>query len=206
MADAQRCAWADGDAAMAAYHDEEWGVPIVDDRGLFECLTLEAAQAGLSWAQMLARREGYRAVFFDWNLGRIGALSDADLERLRGDARIIRHRQKIEAARANARAVQALAFRRHVLMLIGDDPRTFAEIAWSYAEPSRRRAEAEVPAPTPASRALSRELKSLGFRFVGPTIVYAFMQAAGIVNDHAARCFRHDEVEALRAPLIARGG
>lgn len=187
---------------MAAYHDAEWGAPIVDERGLFECLTLEAAQAGLSWAQVLARREGYRAVFFDWDLGRIGALSDADLERLRGDARIIRHRQKIEAARANARAVQALAFRRHVL--VGDDPRTFAEIAWARAEPSRRRAE--VPAQTPASRALSRELKSLGFRFVGPTIVYAFMQAAGIVNDHAASCFRHDEVEALRAPLIARGG
>ena len=204
MTDAQRCAWADGDAAMAAYHDAEWGVPLLDDRALFECLTLEAAQAGLSWAQVLARREGYRAVFFDWDLGLIGALSDADLERLRGDARIIRHRQKIAAARANARAVQALAFRRHVL--VGDDPRTFTEIAWSYAEPSMPRAEAEIPAQTPASRALSRELKSLGFRFVGPTIVYAFMQAAGIVNDHAPSCFRREAVEALRAPLIGAGG
>ena len=204
MTDAQRCGWADGDAAMAAYHDAEWGAPLLDDRALFECLTLEAAQAGLSWAQVLARREGYRAVFFDWDLGRIAALSDADLERLRGDARIIRHRQKIAAARANARAVQALAFRRHVL--VGDDPRTFAEIAWSHAKPSRRRAEAEVPAQTPASRAFSRELKSLGFRFVGPTIVYAFMQAAGIVNDHAPSCFRHDPVEALRAPLLVAGG
>ncbi len=202
MVDAQRCAWADGDAAMAAYHDAEWGVPIVDDRGLFECLTLEAAQAGLSWAQVLARREGYRAVFFDWDLGRIGALSDADLERLRGDARIIRHRQKIEATRANARAVQSLAFRRHVL--VGDDPRTFPEVAWSYAEPARE--PGEVPAQTAGSRALSRELKSLGFRFVGPTIVYAFMQAAGIVNDHSAGCFRRVEVEALRSPLIGAGG
>ena len=202
MVDAQRCAWADGDAAMAAYHDAEWGVPIVDDRGLFECLTLEAAQAGLSWAQVLARREGYRAVFFDWDLGRIGALDDEDLERLRGDGRIIRHRQKIEATRANARAVQALAFRRQVL--VGDDPRTFAEVAWSYAEPLRE--AGEVPAQTAGSRALSRELKSLGFRFVGPTIVYAFMQAAGIVNDHSAGCFRRGEVEALRAPLIAAGG
>ena len=202
MGDAQRCAWADGDAAMAAYRDAEWGVPIVDDRGLFECLTLEAAQAGLSWAQVLARREGYRAVFFDWDLGRNGALGDADLERLRGDGRIIRHRQKIEATRANARAVQALAFRRQVL--VGDDPRTFAEVAWSYAEPARE--AGEVPAQTAGSRALSRELKSLGFRFVGPTIVYAFMQAAGIVNDHSAGCFRRGEVEALRAPLIAAGG
>lgn len=204
MADAQRCAWADGDAAMAAYHDAEWGVPIVDDRGLFECFTLEAAQAGLSWAQVLARRDGYRAAFCDWDLGRIAALSDADLERLRGDARIIRHRLKIEATRANARAVQALAFRRHVR--VGDDPPTFPEMAWAHAEPSPRRRGDDVPAQTEASRALSRQLKSAGFRFAGPTIVYAFMQAAGIVNDHAAGCFRHDEVEALRVPLIARGG
>ena len=204
MADAQRCWWADGDAAMAAYHDAEWGVPLLDERGLFECLTLESAQAGLSWAQVLARREGYRAVFCNWELGRIAALSDAELELLRTDARIIRHRQKIEATRANARAVQSLAFRRHVL--VGDDPRTFAEIVWSYAEPSQQRAQADVPAQTPASRALSKELKSLGFRFVGPTIVYAFMQAAGIVNDHAPSCFRHDAVETLRAPLIGAGG
>lgn len=184
-----RCPWAGDDGPMAAYHDEEWGVPVVDETDLFAKLILDSAQAGLSWSTILARRDGYRAAFWEWNLERIAAASEQDREALLTDARIIRNRRKIDAAIANA----AVTLRLHA------EGRSLTEIAWAYAEPSSRRAApADVPAQTDASRALSRELKRLGFRFVGPTICYAFMQACGIVNDHLLACPRHDPVENLR--------
>ncbi len=190
-----RCDWVGHDEPMVAYHDEEWGVPLTDDVALFACLTLEGAQAGLSWSTILARREGYHAAFWGWDLERIAAASDADRETLRGDVRIIRNRLKIAATVDNASATLALRAAG----------RSLTELVWAYAEPTLRRGElGGVPAQTDGSRALSRELKSLGFRFVGPTICYAFMQASGIVNDHLAHCFRHDPVEALRRPLLDR--
>ncbi len=170
-------------------------MPLTDDAALFACLTLEGAQAGLSWSTILGRREGYRAAFWGWDLERIAAASDADRETLRGDVRIIRNRLKIAATVDNAAATLALRAAG----------RSLTELVWAYAEPSARLGEAgEVEAQTDGSRALSRELKGLGFRFVGPTICYAFMQASGIVNDHLAQCFRHDPVEALRGPLLDR--
>ena len=190
-----RCGWAGEDIAEVAYHDEEWGVPLTDDVALFECLTLEGAQAGLSWSMILARREGYRSAFWGWDLERIAAASDDDRETLRGDVRIIRNRLKIAATVDNAIATLAL----HAA------GRSLTELVWAYAQPSARHGEpGDVQAQTDSSRALSRELKSLGFRFVGPTICYAFMQASGIVNDHVVQCFRHDPVEALRRPLLDR--
>ncbi len=178
---------------MAAYHDREWGVPLTDETALFACLTLEAAQAGLSWSTILARRGGYRRAFWDWDLERIAAAGEAEREAWRADARIIRNRLKIEATVANAAAALALQA----------EGCSLAELAWAFAQPSRRRSgAADLPAQTEASRALSRELKRLGFRFVGPVICYAFMQAAGIVNDHLVHCFRHDPVEAMRRPLL----
>ena len=170
-------------------------MPLTDDVALFECLTLEGAQAGLSWSMILARREGYRSAFWGWDLERIAAASDDDRETLRGDVRIIRNRLKIAATVDNAIATLALRA----------GGRSLTELVWAYAEPSARLGElGDVQAQTDGSRALSRELKSLGFRFVGPTICYAFMQASGIVNDHLAQCFRHDPVEALRRPLLDR--
>ena len=170
-------------------------MPLSDDAALFACLTLEGAQAGLSWSTILGRREGYRAAFWGWDLERIAAASDEDRETLRGDVRIIRNRLKIAATVDNAAATLALR--------AGE--RSLTEVVWAYAEPSVRLGEpGDVQAQTHGSRALSRELKSLGFRFVGPTICYAFMQASGIVNDHLVQCFRHDPVEALRRPLLDR--
>ena len=190
-----RCGWAGEDIAEVAYHDEEWGVPLTDDVALFECLTLEGAQAGLSWSMILARREGYRSAFWGWDLERIAAASDDDRETLRGDVRIIRNRLKIAATVDNAAATLALR-------AVG---RSLTELVWAYAQPSARHGEpGEVQPQTDGSRALNRELKSLGFRFVGPTICYAFMQASGIVNDHVVQCFRHDPVEALRRPVLER--
>ena len=184
-----RCPWAGDDGPMAAYHDEEWGVPVVDETDLFAKLILDSAQAGLSWSTILARRDGYRAAFWDWDLERIAAASEQDRDALLADARIIRNRRKIDAAITNATVVLAL----HA------EGRSLTQIVWAYAEPPpRRAAPADVPAQTDASRALSRELKRLGFRFVGPTICYAFMQACGIVNDHLLACPRHDPVEELR--------
>ena len=198
MSDAQlselkRCPWAGNDGPMADYHDQEWGVPVVDEVDLFAKLILDSAQAGLSWSTILARRDGYRDAFWGWNFERIAAASESDREALLADTRIIRNRRKIDATIANAAALLAL----HA------EGRSLVEIVWAYAEPSpRRAAPADVPAQTDGSRALSRELKRLGFRFVGPTICYAFMQACGVINDHLLACSRHDAVEALRIPHI----
>jgi DNA-3-methyladenine glycosylase I len=176
-----RCAWAGEDPLMVAYHDEEWGVPSRDPRHLFELLTLEGAQAGLSWSTILRKREGYRRAFADFDVERIARYTQHDVERLLGDAGIVRNRAKIESTISNAQAVLEL-----------DEP--FVDLLWRAVggEPkvNRPRSLAEIPAETDESRALGKELKRRGFRFVGPTICYALMQAAGLVDDHVVGCFR----------------
>jgi DNA-3-methyladenine glycosylase I len=184
-----RCAWAAGsDEDVIRYHDEEWGVPSHDDRHLFEMLTLEGAQAGLSWTTILRKRSGYRRAFADFDVVAVSRFGAGDLERLVQDAGIVRNRAKIEATMANARcAIQAQR-----------EFGTLSSYVWSFVRgaPIRNdwRSSAELPAETDESRAMSRELKRRGFRFVGPTICYAFMQAVGMVNDHTIDCFRHREV------------
>ena len=170
------------DPLYVAYHDEEWGVPSHDRRHLFEMLVLEGAQAGLSWSTILRKREGYRQAFADWDVAKIAAFGPKDVERLMGDAGIVRNRLKIESAIANAQAVLALE-------------ETLDDLLWRFAggEPKQNRFRklADVPAETPESKAMSKELKRRGFRFVGPTVCYAFMQACGLVNDHTTDCFRY---------------
>ncbi|MBM4416400.1 MAG: DNA-3-methyladenine glycosylase I [Chloroflexi bacterium] len=184
-----RCEWADGgDPLMRAYHDAEWGVPLHDDRALFELLTLEGAQAGLSWRTVLGRREGYRAAFAGFDIGAVARLDEAARAALLADARIIRNRAKVASTVTNAQAIEALraeglSFDAYVWRFVGGAP-----LRHGY------RALAELSAETEESRALSRDLRRRGFRFVGPTICYAFMQAAGLVNDHTADCFRYAEL------------
>ncbi|HET8570266.1 MAG TPA: DNA-3-methyladenine glycosylase I [Candidatus Limnocylindria bacterium] len=193
MIEPDRCPWAVGDPEYLAYHDREWGVPLHDDRALFELLILEGAQAGLSWITVLRRRDGYREAFDNFDPARVASLTDADVERLLSDPRIVRNRAKVRSAIANARAFMELE---------ANTGRSFAEWLWSFVDgrPMQNawRSLDEVPAETDASRALSRELRGRGFSFVGPTIVYAYMQSAGLVNDHLVGCFRYAEVAALR--------
>ena len=170
-----RCWWGASSPEYVDYHDREWGVPVHDDRGLFEKLCLEAFQSGLSWLTILRKREGFRAAFANFEIDRVAAFGSDDVARLMSDAGIVRNRAKIEAAIANARAAQ-------------DVP--LAELLWSFA-PERRarpRTAADTPAKTPESTAMAKELKKRGFRFVGPTTAYALMQACGLVNDHIAGC------------------
>lgn len=184
----QRCPWADHSAIECDYHDTEWGVPLHDDRALFEFLCLEGAQAGLSWRTVLAKRERYRAVFHDFEIARVAAMDDAELEALLRDPGIIRNRLKVFAARDNA--IAALK----VVDVFG----SLDVYLWSFVEgrPIRNqwRERGAVPASTPLSDRMSRELKKRGFRFVGSTICYAFMQATGMVDDHLTGCFRHAQV------------
>lgn len=184
-----RCAWATSDPLYVAYHDEEWGVPVHDDRKLFEMLILEGAQAGLSWITILRRREGYRRAFDRFDAKRIAAYGPERIQEILGDPGVIRNRAKIESAVTNARAFlevreQAGSFDGFLWQFVDGEPRQ-----------NRRRSLEEVPAETPESRALSKELRRKGFRFVGPTICYAFMQAVGMVNDHVIDCFRHRELK-----------
>jgi DNA-3-methyladenine glycosylase I len=174
----QRCAWVpENDPLYVAYHDDEWGVPEHDERRLFELLTLEGAQAGLSWSTILHKREGYREVFRGFDPKRVARL---DAERVLQDARIVRNRLKVESTIANARAVLELgSLDAYLWEFVGGEPIV-----------NRPRTLAEVPAETPLSRALSNDLKKRGFRFVGPTVCYAFMQATGLVDDHTVDCFR----------------
>ncbi|TAK24179.1 MAG: DNA-3-methyladenine glycosylase I [Chloroflexota bacterium] len=179
-----RCAWAGNDALMRAYHDDEWGRPCHDDRELFERLMLECFQAGLSWQTILRKREAFRRAFEGWDVERIAGYGDDDRARLMGDAGIVRNRLKVAAATKNA-----LAF-----LAIRAEFGTFDAYVWSFAPNpngrARRQALGELPAATPESDALSRDLRRRGFTFVGSTIVYAFMQSVGIVDDHLAGCFR----------------
>jgi DNA-3-methyladenine glycosylase I len=177
----------EGDPLYVAYHDEEWGVPSHDERHLFEMLVLEGAQAGLSWSTILKKREGYRRAFAGWDVAKVARFGAKDVERLMSDAGIVRNRLKVESAIANAVAILELE-------------ESLDELLWSYVDGSPRRNRfktlAELPAETAESTAMSKELKRRGFRFVGPTVCYAFMQACGLVNDHTTDCFRYGEVAA----------
>ncbi len=175
-----RCKWAEGDALMSAYHDGEWGVPVRDGRMLWEMLQLEGAQAGLSWRTVLYRREGYRRAFANFDPEIVARFGPVDVERLMGDPGIIRARAKIEAVIGNARAYLAG-------LESGED---FAEFVWGFVggEPIRNDGMA-VPASTPLSTEISTALKKRGYKFVGPVIAYAWMQAVGLVDDHAPDCF-----------------
>lgn len=189
MDDRIRCAWAESNRINVPYHDVEWGVPLRDDRALFELLILEGAQAGLSWTTILAKRENYRHAFDEFDPAKIARYRPAKVERLMKDAGIVRNRLKIEATIGNAQAYLDLQ-QRGV---------TLSDFLWAFVDghPVRnawQRSE-QVPVSTPVSDRLSKELKRCGFRFVGSTIMYAFMQASGMVNDHLVTCFRHGEVD-----------
>jgi DNA-3-methyladenine glycosylase I len=184
-----RCEWArEGDGVYLAYHDEEWGVPSHDEVHLFEMLTLESAQAGLSWATILRKREGYREAFAGFDAQRVARFGARDLERLLANPAIVRNRLKVESTIANARAI--LALREAGESLDG--------LLWGFVEGQPRRNGwrklGDLPAETEESRAMSRELKRRGFRFVGPTVCYSLMQAVGMVNDHVVSCFRYEKV------------
>ena len=189
MAARERCAWVpESDPLYVAYHDEEWGVPVRDDRALYELLVLEGAQAGLSWATILRKREGYRRLFAGFDPEAVARFDARRVEELLADPAIVRNRLKVESAVENA---------RHVLE-VQAELGSLAALLWSAVdgEPvvNRWKRVDEIPAETDASRALSQELKRRGFRFVGPTVCYAFMQAAGLVNDHVVSCFRYREL------------
>ncbi len=187
MSEPKRC-WTGSDPLYLAYHDEEWGRPVTDERGLLERLCLEGFQSGLSWLTILRKRENFRAAFATFDPERVARFAARDIERLLGDAGIVRHRGKIEAAIANARGTLALRKAGTPLDVL----------VWSH-RPKRGRAAPrslnDLPPTTPESTALSKELKRAGFRFVGPTTVYAAMQACGIVNDHLATCFVRAQVQ-----------
>lgn len=185
-----RCGWCTNDPLYVAYHDEEWGVPSRDDRHLFEMLVLEGAQAGLSWITVLRKREGYRKAFAGFDPARVARFGPRDVERLMGDAGIVRNRLKIESAIGNAKAFLALQA----------EAGSFSSWLWRYVEgkpvQGTFREMQEVPAKTPLAERISKDLLKRGFRFVGPTIVYAYLQAVGVVNDHLVTCPRRREVQA----------
>jgi DNA-3-methyladenine glycosylase I len=185
-----RCSWGASTPDYLRYHDEEWGRPVTDDRGVYERLCLEAFQSGLSWLTILRKRENFRAAFAGFDFELVADYGESDVERLLGDAGIVRNRAKILAAIDNARATRKLA----------TDGESLAALAWSFARErdGAPTAVEEVEPTTPESKALAKELKRRGFRFVGPTTAYALMQAIGIVNDHLAGCALRDEVEAER--------
>jgi len=192
----RRCRWGASTPDYERYHDEEWGRPVADDRGLYERMVLEGFQSGLSWLTILRKRDNFRAAFANFEIETVAGFGERDVNRLLGDAGIVRHRGKIEAAIANARAAADLDC-------------SFAELIWSFAPGGSRRAPRtleELPALTPESTALSKELKKRGFRFVGPTTAYATMQACGLVNDHIAGCCVRAEVERARRGYPAAGG
>ena len=184
----QRCGWGEGDPLLVDYHDREWGVPVHDDRLLFEFLVLEGAQAGLSWITILRKRQAYRNAFKDFVPERVARFGDAALRRLMDSPAIVRNRRKLESAVRNARVVQAIAkesgtFDRYVWSFVGGQPK---RNAWT--------AMGQIPAQTAESVALSKDLVKRGATFVGPTICYAFMQATGLVNDHLVDCFRYRQL------------
>jgi DNA-3-methyladenine glycosylase I len=190
----RRCAWAGSDPLMVRYHDKEWGVPVHNDRRLFEFLVLEGAQAGLSWSTILKKRSNYRKAFLRFDPARVARFDRRRRARLLLDSGIVRNRLKIDSAIANAAHLLELkrefgSFSRYVWSFVGGRPIQ-----------NRRRSLRDVPAQTRESEALSRDLVRRGFRFVGPTIMYAFMQAVGMVNDHATQCFRYRELAHTRPP------
>ena len=184
----KRCEWCGSDPLYVAYHDEEWGVPVHDDRVLFEYLTLEGAQAGLSWLTILKKRYNYRKAFDGFDYERVAKYADADVERLLGDAGIVRNRLKITSTIDNARGV----------LDIREEFGSLDAYLWRFVDGIPLQNEwatlAQMPASTDLSDAMSKDLKKRGFRFVGSTICYAFMQAVGMVNDHTTDCFRYQEI------------
>jgi DNA-3-methyladenine glycosylase I len=188
MAEPVRCGWVGTDPAMIEYHDTEWGVPVHDDMVHFEFLVLEGAQAGLSWSTILKRRAGYRRAFAGFDPARVARFTPARVEKLLGDPAIIRNRAKVEATVRNARA----------FLVVQEDLGSFDSLIWSFVDGApvvnRWRRTDELPATSPESHALSRELKRRGFGFVGPTVCYAHLQAAGLVNDHLVGCHRYGEL------------
>lgn len=188
----KRCAWCGTDPLYIAYHDNEWGVPVHDDRLLFEFLVLEGAQAGLSWLTILKRRENYRKAFHGFDCKRVAEYNEQDITRLLSDSGIIRNRIKIASAIKNARGV----------LEIQEESGSLDAYLWRYVDGTPQqndfKAMAEVPAKTETSDMMSRDLRKRGFNFVGPTICYAFMQAIGMVNDHTTDCFRHREIKKLK--------
>lgn len=187
----RRCSWGRLSPLMERYHDEEWGVPVHDDRRHFEFLILDAFQAGLSWATILNKRDRFRRVFAEFDPVRVARFNQRSVVRLMQDAGIVRNRAKIEASIANARA----------FLHVQDTHGAFDRFIWQFVDGAPRQNHwkglERVPATTAQSDRMSRELKALGFRFVGSTICYAYMQAAGLVNDHTEACFRHEEVRRL---------
>jgi DNA-3-methyladenine glycosylase I len=193
-----RCPWPKQDPLYIAYHDEEWGVPEYDDRALYEKLVLDGFQAGLSWITILRKRENFRRAFDNFDPGKIARYRSAKIERLMGDAGIVRNRAKIEGTVLSARAW---------LEVMEKGP-GFSKLLWDFMDGrpkvNRFRSVRQVPAETAISRAMSKELTQRGFKFCGPTIVYAFMQAVGMVNDHLVSCYRHQGVQNLA--VQKRGG
>lgn len=183
-----RCPWVNNDPLMIQYHDNEWGVPVHNNRLLFEFLVLEGAQAGLSWSTILKKRENYRAAFNNFEPENVAAYNEQKIEELRGNSGIVRNRLKIRAAVTNANA----------LLEIQNDFGSFDSYIWKFVGGKPIQNEwknmAEIPSSTPESEKMSFDLKKRGFKFVGPTICYAFMQAVGMVNDHTIDCFRHSEI------------
>lgn len=184
-----RCTWSEGSALLRRYHDREWGEPVHHDRKHFEFLLLDAFQAGLSWNLILRKRAALRRAFANFNLKRVARFTARDVRRLLADPGIIRNRGKIEAAITNARGV----------LEVQREYGSFDRYIWSFVDGrplvNHRRRLADLPAKTPVAEAMSRDLKRRGFKFVGPTICYAYMQAAGLVNDHTVNCFRHPQVK-----------
>ena len=182
-----RCGWCLGDPLYVKYHDEEWGVPVHADRKLFEFLTLEGAQAGLSWLTVLKKREGYREAFCGFDAKKVAALGERDVQRLLGNAGIIRHEGKIRATITNAQA----------FLRVREEFGTFDRYSWQFVggEPivNQRKSHSGIPATSRESDAFSKDLKRRGFKFVGSTILYAHMQAVGMVNDHLVTCFRYPQ-------------
>lgn len=196
--DIQRCSWAGTDAEYVRYHDEEWGVPMTDDRALFEKLTLEGFQAGLSWITILRKRENFRAAFHNFDAERIARYTPRDVERLMTNAGIIRNRAKIEAAISNAQAFLSLSERM-----------PFSQYLWGFLDGrpviNEIASMKEVRAETDLSKKMSKALKADGFRFVGSTTLYAFMQSTGMVNDHLVTCFRYAPCAKLQKKLKIPG-
>lgn len=192
-----RCGWCGTDPLYVAYHDTEWGVPVHDDRMLFEFLILEGAQAGLSWITILKKREAYRRAFAGFDAGKVARFGPRQVERLLADAGIVRNRLKIEAAINNAQRFLA----------VQEEFGSFDAYVWRFVDGrpivNRRKTLKQVPASTPESDALSRDLKARGFKFVGSTICYAHMQATGMVNDHLTGCFRHAEIGGMAGKIRA---
>jgi len=191
-----RCGWVTDDPLYLRYHDEEWGVPVWDDRRLFEFLVLETFQAGLSWLTILRKREAFRRAFAGFDPEKVARFGEQQVGRLMEDASIVRNRRKIDAAIANARAFLA----------VREAEGSFAEWMWGFVDGAplvnHWRRDEDVPAEVPLSRKISRELRARGFRFVGPVVVYAHMQATGMVMDHVVPCFRHREL----VETLERGG